>query len=243
MAVEENESVGKRPPSGDAAPRRLPRRATASELLYESLRERIVSLELEPGAPLPRQELAAEYGVSQTPIRDATLKLAREGLVSIYPQSRTVVAIIDVDHARETQFLRLALELEVTRRLAQAPDPKALIAPARRILRQQKAALELDGDLQRFAQLDKAFHESLCEAVGHRDLWRLISERSGHIDRLRALNLPDPGKPKAILEFHERILDAIAARNLDDLDAAVRGHLSGTLAAADAIRARRPEFF
>lgn len=222
--------------------RRLPRRPTAAQMLYDSLRERVLSLELAPGAALSRAEIAQSYGVSQTPVRDALQRLEAEGLVETFPQSRTQVSRIDLAHARETQFLRLGLELEVARVLAALPDPAAALAPARRILERQAAALA-DDDLESFSALDAGFHRALVEAAGHPALWDLIAERSGHIDRLRALNLPDPGKPLDILSRHREILEAIAAGDRAAAEAAVRRHLSGTLQAAEAIKARRPDCF
>lgn len=222
-------------------PSGVARRIPVSMQIYQSLRDQIVRLVLKPGENLNRQQIAEAYRVSQSPVRDAFLRLEAEGLIEIYPQSRTVIAPIDVDHARETQFLRLGLELEVCRTLALTKDP-SLIAPTEQVLRRQRQALEIE-DLDRFTQLDWDFHFSLCSAVGHPALWELISERSGHIDRLRQLNLPDPGKPGTILDCHGRILAGISAGDLAATEAAVRDHLSGTLKAAPQIIERHPEYF
>ncbi|TPE46894.1 GntR family transcriptional regulator [Amaricoccus solimangrovi] len=228
-------------PRRSGAPSPL-RRTSASLQLHDLLRGRIISLDLAPGAPLSRVELAEEYGVSQTPVRDALRKLEQEGLVFVYPQSRTEVTRIDLDQARETQFLRLSLELEIARRLATSPD-RGFVPVVARILRQQKAALELDADLARFKVLDLEFHQAFFTAAGVANLWPVVQERSGHIDRLRTLNLPDPGKALDILAVHSRIFDAITAGEAGAAEAAVREHLSGTLAAAEAIREKYPEYF
>ncbi|MEC9403397.1 MAG: GntR family transcriptional regulator, partial [Pseudomonadota bacterium] len=185
------------------------RRISVSQQIQESLRARIISLDLKPGLSLSRTDLATHYGVSQTPVRDAMMKLEEEGLLTIYPQSKTEVSKIDVDHARETQFLRLSLELEVTRTLARQED-KSSIAPARQILKLQETA-HAEGDLGLFATFDKRFHLSLFKAVGLASLCQLVASRSGHIDRLRNLNLPDPGKPASILRYHGLILAGIEA--------------------------------
>lgn len=217
------------------------RKTSASQQIHDALWERIVALELAPGQNLSRGEIAEHYRVSQTPVRDAMMRLEEEGLLVVRPQSKTEVSRIDIAHARETQFLRLALELEVARRLARAGDRQAL-APARRIVAQQETALAT-GDIGLFARLDRLFHHSLCEAAGVGNLWQVIAARSGHIDRLRNLNLPDPGKPAEILTYHRRILAAIEAKAPAEIEAAVREHLSGTLASVEDIRSRHPQFF
>ncbi|MGP3698464.1 GntR family transcriptional regulator [Rhodobacter sp. NSM] len=226
----------------DAAVRPLRlRRLSASQQVHDALRERIVSLDLVPGQNLSRAEIADLFRVSQTPVRDAMLKLEEEGLLVVYPQSRTEVARIDVEQARETQFLRLSIELEVTRRLVEAGDAEQLRL-ARRVLSLGETALA-EHDMDRFARLDRIFHQSLCEAAGVSRLWDLVTARSGHIDRLRNLNLPDAGKPDAILSAHRQIISAIEAGDLDAATAAVRGHLSGTLATVEQIKARHPDYF
>jgi DNA-binding GntR family transcriptional regulator len=77
--------------------------------------------------------LTATYEVSQAPIREAMQLLKQEGLVRIYPRSRTVVTRIDMAH-----FLRVALETEVCRRLSADPDPAA-VTRARSIIKMQEA--------------------------------------------------------------------------------------------------------
>ena len=223
------------------ASRKTIKRGSASVLLHEALRERIVSLELIPGEYLSRSEIAAQYDVSQTPVRDAMMRLEEEGLLVIYPQSKTLVSKIDVTHAQETQFLRLSIELEVVRTLIRQ-EGKAQIAKARTCLALQRAALGSD-DLLQFSRLDREFHAAICEAAGVANLWTIVTARSGHIDRLRKLNLPDPGKSSSILSCHERILRAIDDRDDRGAEAVLREHLSGTLSQVEQIIERYPGYF
>jgi len=218
------------------------RKRPAAPQVYADLRDRIITLEIAPGASLSRPALASHYRLSQTPIRDAILKLEQDGLVEIYPQSRTLVARIDIEDARETQFLRSAIELEIARALALRPDKK-LLDPARDLLARQRQVRETDDSLTDFVRLDRLFHQSLYDAAGHRRLWDLVVQRSGHLDRLRRLHLPTPGKMDQILSDHHAIIEAISRSDLPATDAAVRSHLSGTLAAADAIVEAHPDCF
>lgn len=222
------------------APKRLDRDRQAAPQVFELLRDAITSLRLLPGAPLSRTELAAEFGVSSTPVRDALMRLEEEGLVDVFPQHATTVSRIDIPSAQQAHFLRLSLELEIVRRLAMRPD-EALASSLRRMLREQKQLLA-DGDIEGFSALDHAFHKHLYDAANVGDLWFLMKSRSGHIDRLRALHLPTPGKAQSIVKHHELIADAIAGQKPDAAQTHLREHLSGTLEYLPKIRAAYPDY-
>src|SRR3546814_6030025 len=99
------------------------------------------------------------------------------------------------------------------------------------------------GDLAAFIQLDRQFHASLARAAGHAGLWDLIRTRSGHLDRLRQLHLPSPGKGQAILLDHQAILAAIDSGDEEAARKAVRRPLTGTLQAIDQIVEKHPTYF
>jgi DNA-binding GntR family transcriptional regulator len=215
-----------------------PRRAAPH--VFERLREAIVSLDLAPGTVLSRAKLARKYGVSQTPVRDALMRLAAEGLVEVFPQHATVVSLIDLMTARQAHFLRRAIELEVVRDLAMAPDP-AVVARLRDSLDLQRDIAKA-GDLGAFSIEDQRFHRLMYESVRVGELWHLARRQSGQIDRLRRLHLPAAGKVQIILDDHRAILDAIAERQPELAQAYVRKHLSGTIANIEALCARFPEY-
>ena len=213
----------------------LDRGRQAVPQLYELLRGQIIALELAPGAALSRARLAMEFEVSQTPVREALLKLEEERLVDVFPQAGTRVSLIDLTIARETQFLRRSIELELVRELAMA-HPPGLIATLDELLCRQEAL----GDTDRYAEFteaDMAFHHALYQAVPHREpLWWLVRSRSGHLDRLRRLHLPVSGKQDRILRAHRSIFEAIRRHDPAAAQQAVRDHLSGTLEYASQIR-------
>ena len=208
--------------------------------MFELLREAIISLELTPGTTLSRAEIAARFGVSQTPVRDALMRLDEEGLVEVFPQHATVVSPIDLNLAQQAHFLRRSLELEIVRALALDPRPP-LVTKLKGIVAQQAAAAGAE-DFETFSAMDRLFHETMYRAAGMHELWQLVRSRSGHIDRLRRLHLPTPGKAQEILEDHTLILDAIAAASPGEAQQNLRDHLSGTLAQVEEIRARYPAF-
>lgn len=208
--------------------------------MLDHLRERIVALDLPPGMLLSRADLAASFGVSQTPVRDALMRLEEEGLVDVFPQHKTVVSRIDIAQARQAHFLRRAIELEVARTLATSDDA-GLVKRLRATIARQRAALAT-GDYPDFVASDQSFHRQMYEAAGVSGLWEEVRRRSGHLDRLRRLHLPVEGKGEAILRDHTRIVDALAKRDPEIAQKRVREHLSGTLLQVDAIRARHPDY-
>jgi DNA-binding GntR family transcriptional regulator len=219
---------------------RLDRDRQAAPQVFERLRDMITSLKLPPGAPLSRAALADQFGVSSTPIRDALMRLDEEGLVEVFPQYATVVSRIDVHLAQQAHFLRQALELEIVRALA-IEHPASLIDElTETIALQQKLAKA--GDFETFMAADNDFHRQLYAATARDSIWTLVRSRSGHIDRLRLLNLPSPGKAQDIVKHHRLIVKAITAGAPDEAQHHLRTHLSGTLRHLDTIRTRYPEY-
>jgi GntR family transcriptional regulator, rspAB operon transcriptional repressor len=217
-----------------------PGRAAAPQV-FDSLREGILSLELAPGTVLSRVDLQQRFGVSSTPVRDALMRLQEEGLVEVFPQAATRVSLIDVPLARQAQFLRRALEQEAVRLLAAAPGPD-LLARLRELITLQRASARR-GDLERFNAADLDFHRLIYEAAGVPDLWLLVRRRSGHIERIRRLHLPIKGKAAQIVRDHRAVVDALEARRPARAAAALRDHLSRSLAYSDELRLRFPSYF
>ncbi len=221
-------------------PAELDRNRHAAPQVFERLRDAIISLALAPGTVLSRAALAQQYGVSQTPVRDALMILAEEGLVDIFPQHATKVSQINLLAARQAHFLRRALEIEIVRTLAEAPDP-ALIQDLQALVDEQRRALEVN-DLARLSALDQAFHQRQYVEAGVMELWVLQRRHSGHIDRLRHLHLPLLGKAATILDDHQRIVDAIASGRGEAAETHLRRHLSGTLARIEDLCQRFPDY-
>lgn len=221
----------------------MDRRRQAAPQVYEQLREQILSLALEPGAVLSRAELAARFGVSQTPVREALIHLGEEGLVDVFPQHATVVSPIDIPAALQSHFLRRAIELELVRELVTRPDAelKALLLRLRSHVALQRAAQDA-GDHGAFTAADHDFHRELYGAADMAPLWQLIRQRAGHVDRLRRLNLPAKGKTQAVLRDHQAIVKALQARDAAAAQDAVRAHLAGTLTFVQQVRQRHPQW-
>lgn len=219
---------------------RLDRTRLAAPQVLETLRGAILALDLPPGSVLARQELADHFGVSQTPVREALLRLAEEGLVDVFPQHATLVSRIDIAAARQAHFLRRSLELELVHQLATSAPPE-LLARLKATVTQQSALAKAQryGD---FVEADRDFHRLMYEAAEVPGLWTLVNKASGHVDRLRRLHLPTAGKTESILRDHRAIARAIEAGDPAAAQQALRTHLSGTLSAVDDICRQYPDY-
>lgn len=208
--------------------------------IYDILHKRILDVDLAPGTVLSRAALQLEFGVSQTPVRDALIRLQEDGIVDVYPQYATVVARIDIQHAQQAQFLRLSLELEAINRLT-CESPAETACDLSRILEKQRTFASPE-TYDSFDACDQEFHRNLYERVGILELWTNVRRQSVHLDRLRRLNLPMPGKMQTVLADHQAIIDSIRSEKPEEAMAAMRKHLSGTLSITDIIREKFPDY-
>lgn len=225
------------------APLKLDRTRQSAPQVCDALREMILSVQLAPGTVLQRTELAEHFGISQTPIRDALLRLGEEHLVDIYPQHATVVSRIDVKAALQVHFLRRAIEIELLKALCDLSDDahRHLLQRLQTHLDTQQAALD-PLEFAAFSVSDLAFHKEMYDAADMAPLWSLLRRQSGHVDRLRRLNLPAQGKAQAVVRDHRAIVEALARRDPAGAEAALRTHLAGTLAFVRDIRERFPDW-
>jgi DNA-binding GntR family transcriptional regulator len=215
--------------------------ASARDTVLAVLRQRIVSSELPPGAPVREKDLAQELGVSRTPLRESLIILSGEGLVRVFPQLGTFVTPIDVDRVAHAQFVREALEaasLRVAFDNANSFDHAEIAA----ILDKQDAAIEAR-ELDRFIRLDDLFHERLMQASGHESAWREVSAAKVHMDRVRKLSLPMPNVLARLVREHRAIADALRTGDRDGGLAALHTHLTGVFDDIENIRAKHPQHF
>ena len=218
----------------------LDRSRHAAPQVLDYLREQIISLKLPPGSVLSRPEIAANFGLSQTPVRDALIRLAEEGLVEVFAQHKTVVSRIDIRAAKQSHFLRRSVELEIARVLARNPDIELDKALRSMIARQELSLVA--GDYEDLIVNDRAFHYRMYDAAAVPDLYTIVRRHSGHIDRLRRLHVPFPGKGPSVIEEHRQIVDAIASGNTEEAMRSVEKHLTGTLSWIDRVREQFPDY-
>lgn len=195
-----------------------------SERVYRELRRRIRELTLPPGAPLNKEEIAIEMGVSRAPVTEAIARLADEALVDVFPQHGSFVAPIRAADVRESLFIRTALEVEAIRRVAQKADD-ALMRQLDENIEKQGAALARN-DLALFYDLDEALHAAIFNATESPRALRILEAARAPLDRPRRLALPADDRTEATFAEHRRLVDAIRTHDPEFATAAMRSHLA-----------------
>lgn len=219
---------------------RSPPNAGATTRVHWALREAIVLLDLKPGEFLDKQAIATRFGVSRFPVGEAMNRLAAEGLVDIVPQSGSRVALIRISDARESMFLRRALEVEAVRHVA-ARAQSALVEQLNSNLRYQQAAIE-SGDRNGFHGFDLAFHAMLLDQLGFERVRQATETARLSLDRVRRL-LNTRRRLELTLAEHCAIVTAVAARDGKAAALAMNTHLEAVLAELESFAQERPEHF
>lgn len=213
-----------------------------SDIAYDYLRKRILSGEYVPGQALMTNVLAAEIGVSRTPIRDALRQLEVAGLVSIRPRLGASVKAMDIKNFRESCELRLALETHAAglaaRNHADADlhEIKLALEEMRGITAELRDGGALAKLIPKLAREDVRFHLAIITATKNdlikKEILRLhlinrvvSSTPAGDRSIPRASNPEDLSHRGEVLKSHEEIYKAIAAGDAASAKKAMEAHI------------------
>jgi GntR family transcriptional regulator, rspAB operon transcriptional repressor len=214
-------------------------RLTIADDVYNRLRHDIVRMAIRPGETLSEAEIAARFGVSRQPVREAFIHLVDDGFLLIRPQRPTVVKPISEATVMNAQFIREAVEAAIVIEAAtcwSARDARMLSG----IMAKQERAAK-DDDRDRFHQLDDAFHREIAHRADRLAAWEVIDRQKAEMDRVRFLSLGF-GAPRAIAE-HRVIAAALEAQDAAAAAQAMRAHLSAIKDLIKALREANPDCF
>lgn len=205
------------------------------------LRQSIAELRLRPGEALSEKDIAARFGVSRQPVREAFIKLSEAGLVEIRPSRGTFVMKISVREVTNARFVREAIECDIARaaaRLGSTDD----VARLRASLAAQREAADAN-DHRLFNEHDEAFHRAIADIVQCEYAWRVVEGARIQTDRVRHLSLPHASPMPMLIDQHEAIVERLEAGDADGAEAAMRSHLREILVALPQIAAAHPDLF
>ncbi|GAB5376061.1 MAG: GntR family transcriptional regulator [Acuticoccus sp.] len=198
-----------------------------------------MACDLPPGARISEAEIAAHYGISRQPVREAFIKLSEEGLIKVRPQRGTVVARIDIQSVLDARFVREATEADIVRLLAVDPDAALLAELGTQLAAQETVPKNSPAD---FIVLDDLFHRTLAEGAGRRTVWSLIETLKVHFDRVRFIT-SSRFPTDTILAQHRHLVERIAAGDPAGAERAIRSHLRAVLDDLPKVTTTHPEFF
>jgi DNA-binding GntR family transcriptional regulator len=206
--------------------RRLTREAAEDSATAE-LRTAILTGSLSPGTRLRQEELAAQFGVSRMPVRQALLSLEREGLVRTDRWHQTIVAPLEVDMIRDMYEFRAVIERYVAETLANRADFDS--SPIRDVIAAGRHNV-VKGDVERAIELDLQFHTMLYDSVGNQVLSSFMRQQWAHIRRVMAVTLTLPKLRARVWDEHAAVLDAIEAHDPARAAAEAAAHMGAASA-------------
>lgn len=212
--------------TGSASPAAAAKNLSRGEQVYQALRSRIRSGELQAGMRVREEELAAALGVSRTPVREALGRLQVRGLVEATSGGLSV-SVLSRAQVMEVYAMREILEGAAARFAAEnarATDIKAL-----QHLDQRFRSLPEDADAA--ARLNRLFHEAIYEAAGNLYQKRMLDDLNDTLALLPDTTFSVAGRIEAAKEEHGAILDGIVKRDPDVAERAARGHMAAALQA------------
>lgn len=200
------------------------RRGFGVSTVYETLRNEIIELKLEPGSPIDELQLSERFSLSRTPIREALVRLSAEGLITTLTNRATIVSQIDFLGLPEF-FDALTLMYRVTTRLAAAKHTDADIAQIRALQRAFEDAVEKRDALAMIAT-NRDFHVSIAQAGGNRhylELFTRLLDEGRRILRLYYSSFNDV-LPKQYVGEHEEMIQTIISRDIERADQIAKAH-------------------
>lgn len=193
------------------------------DVVFNTLRQAILTGELKPGERLMEIHLANKLGVSRTPIREAIRKLELEGLVTMIPRRGAEVAqiteksmsdVLEVRRALDALCVELACERiteEDLARLKQACDAFEEAVRSR--------------DIKKVARADVELHDIIVQATGNQRLVQLINNLSEQMYRYRFEYIKDISQHQRLVEEHRRIYDSIVKKDKEAASQAAHVHI------------------
>lgn len=214
---------------------------TAGENVYQYLRNSIIQLQIKPGQTINISELSTFLKVSRSPVRDALIQLARDGLVTTAPQKSTIVSKLDISHSKDERFMRACVEERVLEEFLSCQQ-KTHIQQLQENLAQQRRMLETK-EIRGFLRSDDDFHSIFFQATSHPFSLENILNMSCHYYRIRLLSLSEINVCEQSYRQHLDILQMVQEKKQADIRRIINLHIVEKQDEETRMRHRYPELF
>ena len=197
-------------------------RKTLAQLAYERIKNDILSCALKPGESISTAQIANGLQISSMPVRGALTRLEVEGWVVILPQRGVFVSKITPEELHENFVVRSRLE-GLSANLSCSYITEAELTILRRLSREMRQYATVN--TKRWFRANTQFHETIIQCSQNETLVRLLAELRHQSMRSRVVTQLVPGHTIRRGSEHKRILEALAAKNGDLAEQAMREHL------------------
>ncbi len=186
-----------------------------SQALLVALREAIISGQLKPGQPLIQARLAAQFGVSRAPLREALNRLEEEGFVKTIPYKGSAVAPLTRQNVAELRSLRNMIEEFAGQLIISDLHPHQLDEIEAIYAQMQEAAAR--GDIDAVDVLDLELHQKICELSGHTLLMDVWNRYANQFRRVLTFTNRVNHDLRLIVEMHQPLINALRGRDREAL--------------------------
>ncbi|MCP4539345.1 MAG: GntR family transcriptional regulator [Chloroflexi bacterium] len=193
--------------------------ASLAEQAYARLRHEILTCILSPGQVVSERELARQYEVSKTPIREALSQVCHDGLMQRLPGRGYMVAPITIKDVRDLFDLRLILETTAAERAAQHPESAQIVA----LKEMSSVSYRLDDPKSHvmFLKTNRDFHLALAEAAGNRRLVKTMEGLMVEMDRLFHLGLRLRDSSIEMKQEHQQVVATLEMGDVEGVRDAI----------------------
>ncbi len=199
-------------------------KANLRERVLRALRSAIISGELSPGEVYSAPSLAATFGVSATPVREAMLDLARENLVAVVPNKGFRVTVVDEEQLDQITAIRRLLEPPVVAAVT-GVIPDEDFAGLRRLAEEIVEGARA-GDLAQYTEADNEFHLRLLAYSGNQRLVDLVAELRGQTRLVGLASLLNRGQLVSSAREHLELMELMQARDATAVAAFMVRHIN-----------------
>lgn len=193
-----------------------------SDVAYSTLKNWIISGQLSPGDVIPERRLAEELEISRTPVKDAMNRLASEGLIKVYPNKHSEVAVFTEKEIVHIGEIRLMLDL-YTARLAIYYGSMADFTRLKKLALKCVESVKLKNKLE-WLEADANFHVAFIGCSKNRYLCDLQKELGARIQLIQSNKKSTEEERYKLSEYHLKIVDALMERDLAVADSLIIDH-------------------
>jgi len=233
--------------------------------IYETLRDGILNLRFKPGEVISIKALCEVLKAGRSPVRDALIRLEKEGLIVTMPQKGTMISKIDRKRAAQEQFLRESLEEKVLEVILEKEERskdendrekgssrsdledsklgyEGLTNQLEAVFEKQREAVEAK-NARKFLELDMEFHHLFFKEAGQELAFELITSMCGHYQRIRLLSLLEEDIMEDTFSQHKEMIGFLKGGKKEKLRSLLHEHLTKVKQEESVLERRYPDLF